>query len=136
MANKHDLARNAESGCLAVIEMVAAGLTDADVTKATIALLIASIVARRDAVTTKSGQRTKFDLGIQAVQESANYSVLTDAIVNTFSTAAADPFVAGVTTDFLSMMGVNLPSTIPNPLLLKNGGMLPSFPSFSYQGAQ
>lgn len=136
MANKHDLARSAESGCLAVMQMAQAGLTDTDVTQATIKLLIAAVVARRDAVTTKSNQRTIFDLGIQAIQEAANYGVLTDAIVNAFSTVAASPFVAGVATDFLSTMATNLSSTIGDPFNLKRGGMRPAFPSFSYQGVQ
>jgi hypothetical protein len=136
MASKHDLARSAESGCLAVMQMAQAGLTDADVTAATIKLLIAAVVARRDAVTTKSNQRTIFDLGVQAIQEAANYGVLTDAIVNAFTTVAASPFVAGVATDFLSTMATNLPSTIPDPLALKRGGMLAGFSSFSYQGVQ
>jgi hypothetical protein len=136
LANQHDLRRSAESGCLAVMQCADKGLTDTDVTQATIKALIAAVVARRDAVTTKSGQRTAFDLLIQAIQEAANYGVLTDAIVNAFTTVAASPFVAGVATDFLSTMATNLSSTIGDPFTLKRGGMLAPFPSFSYQGAQ
>jgi len=36
--------------------------------------------------------------------------VLSDSVVNGFSTCAASPFVAGVSTDFLSTCGTNLPS--------------------------
>lgn len=136
MANSHDKARASESCCVALIQCVGKGMTDADATASTVKGLIANIVARRDAVTTKGGQRTPFDLLIQCVQELANNGDLTDAKVNTFSTVAADPFVAGVATDMLSTCAASLPATIPDPLALKKGGMLAGFPSFSYQGAQ
>jgi hypothetical protein len=93
--------------CGALVFCKHLGLKDADVVASTIATLISQLKTRRDAVV----NRAPFDALIAGVVQLQAEGTLTDAIVNVFSTAAASPFVASVTTDMLSMCGANLPSS-------------------------
>jgi len=133
MPNKWDLEGTATRVCSLVVRCKDKGGVDADVVVSSFAGLIAAIKARRDAVTTQSGQRVEFDELIQGLQELFNQGVFNDTVADALLTWAASPFVAGVGTDLLSVCATNLPAGIPNPSRAAGGGTIGIPGSFSYQ---
>ncbi len=129
----------AVGACANLLVCVDKGMVDSDVVVSTWAGLVANIVARRDGVTTKGGQRAPFDALLQSLQTLRNQGVFgataaaQDAAADALVTVAATPFVAGVATDLLSVLATNLPSSIADP---RTGGpRMTFFGAQSYQGA-
>jgi hypothetical protein len=129
MANQYDLQAQAISGSNAVWMAHIAGAVDTDVQGlSNLAGLTTSLLAR---LATLSPDKTPlFDQLIQACQQSQNLGILTDTIIASLSTFAAVPFVAGVSTDLLSVINTNGVSTF-NP---ETGFVLvpPAFSAVSY----
>lgn len=128
----------AVGACANLLACVAKGMVDSDVVVSTFNELLTNIKTRRDAVTTKGGQRAPFDALLQSLQTLRNQGVFgataaaQDTAADALVTVAADPYVASVATDLLSMCGTNLPSEVSDPRLY--GPKFTFFGAMSFQG--
>jgi hypothetical protein len=129
MASQSDKQMLAEYLVATIPSAGIAGLRDVDIANAAnTAALIAQIRVRYNSGLAAPHLRIIGEALCQGLNQLQVQGVLTDTISSNFLTLRADPFVAGVATDVLSLAATNLPSGVtPNP----KQGSPTVFPAFA-----